>query len=124
MIINRHLMSRYSKSYDASGSKLMSKPIINPHSNKLSYKDDYAHTDVFQRLQKGREQIMKDKRMERRFKKTLNPDQQAEEDHHEDHEEAHQEGDEYQQEEAEPQSPDYDENTDNHHQFEDDEHDN
>lgn len=67
-IINQHLMTRKSADYagHASGG---GKPTINPVSNILSYKDEYANKNVFDRLIRGREQVVKATRLERRMNK-------------------------------------------------------
>lgn len=66
-IINQHLSTR--KSADYGGHAVGGgKPTINANSNVLSYKDEYANKNVFDRLVRGRETVVKATRLERRMR--------------------------------------------------------
>ena len=69
-IINHHLMTRNSKKYEGTVN-MASKPTINQMSAYLSYKDEYANHDVFDRLTRGRDTIVKTTRAERRLTDAL-----------------------------------------------------
>ena len=60
LIINRNLTDRTTKQSSANH-QVTGKPVINQVSNILSYNNDYANSDVFQRLAIGRETYLKGK---------------------------------------------------------------
>ena len=59
LILNRHLADRSAK--PPVSPQLTGKPAINPVSHVLSFNNDYASSDVFQRLALGRELYLKGK---------------------------------------------------------------
>lgn len=60
--MNRHLVGRFHKDY-TEGPDVREKPEINKLSRSLSYKSDYASTEVVDRLLAGRDKFLKAQRL-------------------------------------------------------------
>lgn len=65
-LINQHLMTRRSSDYKGHAAAV-GKPTINAVSNVLSYKDQYASVNVFDRLAQGRDKVVRGNRLQRRL---------------------------------------------------------
>lgn len=68
-LINQYLATRRNQGYEGHQSG-GGKPSINPVSSMLSYKDSYANHNVFDRLIRGRENVVKATRLEKRLKRS------------------------------------------------------
>lgn len=103
-IINQHLSTRRQPDYKghAQGG---GKPTINPVSNVLSYKDEYANHNVFERLNKGRDKVVKATRLERRMNPNRGSGSRSSQQQEADNQEAEEhEGEEENQFEGSPES--------------------
>lgn len=69
LILNRHLADKTTK--PSASPQLTGKPSINPVSHVLSFNNDYANSDVFERLALGRELYLKGKAPPASKKKSL-----------------------------------------------------